>query len=144
MHGGKSHEAEIIDKCSVALNQMVELHYDKVSSKIYEENLKLIILASPARCSPKRTWRDRLAQKQSPGLKYSLPTLEGIDQNIFHRVIFLIIIGVIFSPLTLTRLIGLPPHAPVAQRIADQRWLIANSAKNKYLFLYKMMWLKVG
>lgn len=40
MHGGKSHEAEIIDKCSVALNQMVELHYDKVYSKIYEKNLK--------------------------------------------------------------------------------------------------------
>merc|ERR1711962_1068053 len=29
MHGGKSYETEIIDKCSVALNQMVELHYDK-------------------------------------------------------------------------------------------------------------------
>ena len=27
--------------------------------------------------------------------------------------------------LTLTRPIGLPPHAPVAQKIADQRWLIA-------------------
>ena len=31
----------------------------------------------------------------------------------------------IFS-LTLTRPIDLPPHAPVAQKIADQRWLIAN------------------
>ena len=31
--------------------------------------------------------------------------------------------------LTLTRPIGLPPHTPVAQKIADQRWLIANSAK---------------
>jgi len=29
MHGGKSTETEVIDKCSVALNQMVELHYDK-------------------------------------------------------------------------------------------------------------------
>jgi len=29
MHGGKSSETEVIDKCSVALNQMVELHYDK-------------------------------------------------------------------------------------------------------------------
>ena len=45
--------------------------------------------------------------------------------------------------LTLTRPIGLPPHAPVAQKIADQRWLIANLAK-KVRFLYKMMWLKVG
>ena len=27
------------------------------------------------------------------------------------------------------------PHAPVAQKIADQRWLIANSAEKKYLFL---------
>ena len=34
--------------------------------------------------------------------------------------------------LTLTRPIGLPPHAPVAQKIADQR------------FLYNTMWLKVG
>ena len=31
--------------------------------------------------------------------------------------------------LNLTRPIGLPPHAPVAQKIADQRLLIANSAK---------------
>ena len=31
--------------------------------------------------------------------------------------------------LTLTRPTGLPPHAPVAQKIVDQRWLIANSAK---------------
>ncbi|CAG5110771.1 Oidioi.mRNA.OKI2018_I69.chr2.g5137.t1.cds [Oikopleura dioica] len=29
LHGGKSIETEVIDKCSVALNQMVELHYDK-------------------------------------------------------------------------------------------------------------------
>ena len=40
--------------------------------------------------------------------------------------------------LTLTRPIGLPPHAPVAQKIADQCWLIASSAKYRYLF-YKMM-----
>ena len=33
---------------------------------------------------------------------------------------------------------GLLPHAPVAQKIADQRWLIANSAKIG-TFLYKMM-----
>ena len=31
--------------------------------------------------------------------------------------------------------IDLPPHAPVAQKIADQRWLVANSAKNKYFFI---------
>ena len=37
-----------------------------------------------------------------------------------------------------------PSHTPVAQKIADQGWLIANSAKNKYFFLYKMMWLKAG
>ena len=47
------------------------------------------------------------------------------------------------TKLTLTRSIGLPPHTPVAQKIADQRWLIANSAK-RYFFLYKMMWLKAG
>ena len=47
------------------------------------------------------------------------------------------------SDLTLSRRIGLAPHAPVAQKIADQRWLIANSAK-KIPFLYKMMWLKVS
>ena len=41
-----------------------------------------------------------------------------------------------------TRPIGLPPHAPVAQKIADQRWLIASSTKIG-TFLYKMMWLKV-
>ena len=35
--------------------------------------------------------------------------------------------------LNLTRPIRLAPHAPVAQKIADQRWLIANSAK-KVLF----------
>ena len=35
--------------------------------------------------------------------------------------------------LTLTHPIGLPPHAPIAQKIADQRWLIANSVKNRYL-----------
>ena len=36
--------------------------------------------------------------------------------------------------LTLARPIGLPPHTPVAQKTADQRWLIANSAKNRNLF----------
>ena len=45
--------------------------------------------------------------------------------------------------LTLTRPIGLPPNAPVAQKIAYYRSLIANSAKIG-TFLYKMMWLKVG
>ena len=45
--------------------------------------------------------------------------------------------------LTLTRQIGLPPHTPDAQKIADQRLLHANSARNRY-FLYKMMWLKAG
>ena len=33
--------------------------------------------------------------------------------------------------LTLTRPISLPPHAPVAQKIADKRWFIAYSAKNR-------------
>ena len=37
------------------------------------------------------------------------------------------------SGLTLTRPSGLPPHTPVVQKIADKRWLIANSAKNRYL-----------
>ena len=37
--------------------------------------------------------------------------------------------------LTLTRQIGLPPCAPVTQKIADQRWLIAYSAKNRYFFI---------
>ena len=31
--------------------------------------------------------------------------------------------------LTLASPIALPPHAPVVQKIADQRWLIANSEK---------------
>ena len=39
-----------------------------------------------------------------------------------------------FYKLNLTHPIGLPPHAPVAQKIANQRWLIANSAKNRYIF----------
>ena len=34
--------------------------------------------------------------------------------------------------LTLMRPIGLPPHAPFAQKSADQRWLITKSAKNRY------------
>ena len=29
------------------------------------------------------------------------------------------------------------PHTPVAQKIADQRCLIANSAENRYLFYIK-------
>ena len=33
------------------------------------------------------------------------------------------------TKLTFTRPIGLPPHAPVTQKSADQRWLIVNSAK---------------
>ena len=37
--------------------------------------------------------------------------------------------------LTLRRPIGLHPHAPVAQKIANQRWLIANSSKNRYVFI---------
>ena len=35
---------------------------------------------------------------------------------------------------TLARPIGYP-ITPVAQKIVDQRWLIANSAKNKYFFI---------
>ena len=42
-----------------------------------------------------------------------------------------------FLSLTLTLPVGLPPHAPDAQKIADQRWLIANSAKNRLLFYIK-------
>ena len=41
----------------------------------------------------------------------------------------------LFKILTLTRPIGLPFHAPVAQKIADQRWHIANSAKKIRLFI---------
>ena len=41
------------------------------------------------------------------------------------------------SILTLTRPNFIPPHAPVAQKIADQRWLITSSAKNRYLFCVK-------
>ena len=37
--------------------------------------------------------------------------------------------------LTLTRPIGVPPHKPVAQKIADQRWLIAYSANNTYFLI---------
>ena len=43
--------------------------------------------------------------------------------------------------LTLTRPIGLPPHMFVAQKIADQRWLIR---QKKGTFLYEMMRLKDG
>ena len=45
--------------------------------------------------------------------------------------------------LSLTRSIGLPPHAPVAQKNADWRPLIGHSAKIG-TFLYKMVWLEVG
>ena len=34
--------------------------------------------------------------------------------------------------LTLTRPIGLPPHALIAQKNADQRWLITSLEKNRY------------
>ena len=45
-------------------------------------------------------------------------------------------LGVKFSIiLTLTHPIGLPPHAPVVQKIADKRWLIANSAKIGTFFI---------
>ena len=37
--------------------------------------------------------------------------------------------------LTLTRPIGLPPHTPVAQKIADLRLLIANSGKIGNFFI---------
>ena len=40
--------------------------------------------------------------------------------------------------------IGSPPQPPVAQKIADQPWLIANTTKSSYLFLYKTMFLKAG
>ena len=42
----------------------------------------------------------------------------------------------IFIHLTLTRLIGLPPHAPVAQKIADRRWHIVIRQK-RYVFYIK-------
>ena len=45
-------------------------------------------------------------------------------------------ISVFFNPHAPDRF---TPPAPVAQKSADQRWLIANSAK-KATFLYKMMW----
>ena len=41
----------------------------------------------------------------------------------------------IFWKLTLSRPIGLPPHALVAQKIADQRLLIANSAEIGTFFI---------
>ena len=44
--------------------------------------------------------------------------------------------GLKSSSVSLTCPIGLPPHAPVAQKIVDQRLLIANSAKNRYFFMY--------
>ena len=40
-----------------------------------------------------------------------------------------------YQSLTLTRPIGLPPLAPVAQKIADQPSLIANSARNRPFFI---------
>ena len=57
---------------------------------------------------------------------------------------------IMIRSLTLTHPIGLPPHASVAQKIADQRWLIANSAKIGTIFFYisfvrvsyKIIWLK--
>ena len=45
--------------------------------------------------------------------------------------------------LILTRPINLLPHTPIAQKIANQRWLINNSAK-KVPFVYKMILLKTG
>ena len=51
--------------------------------------------------------------------------------------------------LTLTRTIGLPPHTLVAQKSADQRWLIVNSVKNRYLFIYNdvikgwLVWINI-
>ena len=51
--------------------------------------------------------------------------LEEIERKIWKFLLY----------LTLTRPIGLPPHAPVAQKIADQRWLIANSAKIGTFFI---------
>ena len=44
----------------------------------------------------------------------------------------------IYFLLTLTRPIGLPPYSPVAQKIADKRWLIANSGNHRYVFYVKL------
>ena len=41
----------------------------------------------------------------------------------------------VITILTLTRPIGLLPHAPIAQKIADQRWLIANLEKVGTFFI---------
>ena len=42
-----------------------------------------------------------------------------------------------FSLLPLTRPIDSPPKTPVAQKIRNKRWLLANSAKNRYHFSIK-------
>ena len=80
-----------------------------------------------------------ISQKESPRIQYEFSN----DKNriwLLWRFLKVSDVKIAQSQnsgflLTLTRLIGLPPHAPVAQKIADQRWLIANSANKKYLFL---------
>ena len=50
--------------------------------------------------------------------------------------------------LNLTYPIGLPPHTPLAQKIADQRWLITDS-ENRYFFIQndvikgRLVWINI-
>ena len=44
---------------------------------------------------------------------------------------------ILASSVLKLKIILINPHTLVAQKIADQRWLIANSAKNKYFFYIK-------
>ena len=56
-NSGKAEETEIIDKCSYALNNFVELHYDKVS---FETRLgcNKLISETLARCDKKTERRN--------------------------------------------------------------------------------------
>ena len=47
-----------------------------------------------------------------------------MNVTVFSMLSFYIEIKYQNGRLTLTRPIGLPPHAPIAQKIADQRWRI--------------------
>ena len=79
-----------------------------------------------------------ISNEQAPIHAYYLPLELLLRMKIIKNLIL------ILTKLTLTRPIGLPPHAPVARKIADQRWIIANSAKNRCLFYIKWcdhMWL---
>ena len=62
-------------------------------------------------------------------------TLADMIVDFIFKTIIETIFEIISSRLTLSRPIGLPPHALVAQKIADQRWLIANSEKIGNFFI---------